>query len=172
MSRVFLSLGSNKGDRLSALGSALGKLEALVGRMISVSSVYETEPWGFISDQQFLNMAVEIESILSPEQLLEVLLSIEKEMGRVRLQGGYASRLIDLDILLYDDQVIEREFIQLPHPRLHVRKFVLIPLAEIAPGHFHPVLRKTISELMQECDDQTKVTCFINRSHPEFKFKY
>ncbi len=161
MSEVFLSLGSNEGDRLLALRTALGKLEVQAGRIITSSSVYETEPWGFKADQQFLNIVVKMGTHLNPEQLLKVMLSIENEMGRVRVPGGYASRLIDLDILLYEDLVIEGDFIQVPHPRLHLRKFVLMPLAEIASGIIHPILGKTMSELMMECKDQTRVTRFL-----------
>jgi 2-amino-4-hydroxy-6-hydroxymethyldihydropteridine diphosphokinase len=146
-SRVYLSLGSNVGDCASQLLSALARLET-TGRVVAVSSFYETEPVEFTPQPWFLNCAVELESSQTPEQLMDSILLIEQEMGRRRLQKK-GPRTIDIDILLFDDAVVNSSELTIPHPALHQRRFVLKPLAEIAPDVLHPVLKKAVRELLE-----------------------
>jgi 2-amino-4-hydroxy-6-hydroxymethyldihydropteridine diphosphokinase len=153
MNIVFLGIGTNLGNRERNLEKAVAMIENLPGRILQSSSSYETEPWGFQSEEKFLNMVVKIETILTPFTLLEKIHILESSLGRVRGTERYISRLIDIDILLYDDLIIDDEHLKIPHPLLHERKFVLIPLCEIEPGIIHPVLRKTIGELLQICSD-------------------
>lgn len=142
---VFLSLGSNLGDRAANLNAAIGRLSTL-GEVSALSSFYETEPVDFTAQPWFLNCAVALQTELMPRQLLGHLLAIEQEMGRRRthLKGP---RLIDLDILLFGNAIVELPDLVIPHPELHERRFVLEPLAEIAPEVRHPVFKKTMRQL-------------------------
>ena len=142
---VYLSLGSNVGDRDAQLRDALDRL-SVIGHVVAVSSVYETEPVEFTEQPWFLNCAVAIETDKTPQQLMTAILSIEEEMGRRRVQKK-GPRSIDIDILLFGDTIMESTELTIPHPALHQRRFVLEPLAEIAPEVSHPVLKKTIREL-------------------------
>ncbi len=144
-SLVYLSLGSNVGDREAQLQSAVARL-AEIGRVMAVSSFYETEPVEFTHQPWFLNCAVALETGQTPQQLMASILRIEQEMGRRRAQKK-GPRTIDIDILLFDDTVLDSSEVTIPHPALHERRFVLEPLAEIAPELLHPVLRKTIAAL-------------------------
>jgi len=146
MATVFLSLGSNLGDRQAQLREAIRRLEPL-GRVISVSSFYETEPVEVTDQPWFLNCAVALETNDAPQQLMAEILDIEKQMGRKRVQNK-GPRSIDLDILLFEDRVIESPGLNIPHPAMQERRFVLEPLAEIAPAAWHPVLRKNVRELL------------------------
>jgi len=148
MTRTYLSLGSNLGDRAGRLREAIGKLSAL-GKVTNCSSFYETEPVEFTNQPEFLNCVVEFETLLRPEALLEGILRIEREMGRDRAtQPAKGPRIIDIDILLAGDAVVNSEELVLPHPAMHLRRFVLEPLAEIAPDVGHPLLRQTILILL------------------------
>ncbi len=144
-SLVYLSLGSNVGERESLLQSAVGRL-ATTGRVAAVSSFYETEPVEFTEQPWFLNCAVALETNQTPQELMTSILRIEQEMGRRRAENK-GPRAIDIDILFFDDAVMDSPTVTIPHPALHQRRFVLEPLAEIAPELRHPVLHKTIREL-------------------------
>jgi 2-amino-4-hydroxy-6-hydroxymethyldihydropteridine diphosphokinase len=160
MKVVFLGLGTNLGNRESNLKGAVAKVEEHIGPVLKCSSVYETEPWGFQAEDQFLNMVLKVNTELSPSGLLGRILMIEALLGRVRSEKQYSSRVIDIDILLYYDQLIDEESLKIPHPKLHERKFVLVPLNEIAPETVHPVLKKTITSLLKDCKDKGKVRKF------------
>jgi 2-amino-4-hydroxy-6-hydroxymethyldihydropteridine diphosphokinase len=142
---VYLSLGSNVGDREAQLRDAQARLGA-TGRLVAVSSFYETEPLEFTEQPWFLNCAVAIETSKTPQQLMSEILRIEQEMGRRRVQIK-GPRLIDIDILLFDSDIMDLKELTIPHPAMHRRRFVLEPLAEIAPEALHPGFNKTIREL-------------------------
>jgi 2-amino-4-hydroxy-6-hydroxymethyldihydropteridine diphosphokinase len=154
---AFLGLGSNLGDREAFLNEAIALIGLKAGKVVSSSSIYETEPWGFQSKDKFLNMVVEIETDLDPDSLLLKLLEIESGMGRERKNTGYSSRNIDIDILIYDNLCINKPDLHIPHPMLHRRRFVLVPLCDIAPGVIHPVLKKSIADLLTDCTDTSMI---------------
>ena len=158
MARVCLSLGSNLGPRETYLRKALQALDKELGSLVKCSSFYETLPWGFSSDSLFLNAAACFDTLLSPEEVLAVTQQIEKSLGRKEKsrQGQYADRCIDIDILLYDDKVIETPDMILPHPHMAERMFVLEPLAEIMPHLLHPLLKKTILQLKEELAERSE----------------
>jgi len=146
--RVFIALGSNIGNRSEFLDLALTSLGPDF-RIISISSIYETDPWGYENQGKFLNQVVEAETNLPPADILIKLKSIESDLGR-EPTIRYGPRVIDLDLLFYDDLILCTETLQIPHPRIPLRAFVLIPLQEIAPDFKHPELQKTIRELANE----------------------
>ena len=155
MTTAYLGLGSNLGDRevnLRRALSILGQQESF----IALSSVYETEPWGHTSQPPFLNMVCALETCLSPQELLELAHGVESELGRVPT-FRYGPRTIDVDILLYGNEVVNTPSLQIPHPGISQRAFVLVPLAEIAPGLVHPSLGKSIGELLAEVPGRENV---------------
>jgi 2-amino-4-hydroxy-6-hydroxymethyldihydropteridine diphosphokinase len=149
MVTVYIGLGTNMGNKRSNLRSAAAVLSERVGEILSLSTIYETEPWGFQSENVFLNAALVQLTRLTPLELLDATRMIEIEMGRIRKSShaSYHDRIIDIDILMYGDLVLETNRLVLPHPLMHTRKFVMEPLAEIAPAVIHPVFRKSMEEL-------------------------
>jgi len=154
---LYLLLGSNLGDKKKNLDDALEMINKRIGLVSKVSSLYETEPWGFTSEDYFFNMAVRVETNFSPEEVLQQITNIELACGRNRQAMGYESRTLDIDILFFDDIVLTTKALTIPHPRLPDRKFALVPLNEIAKDLIHPVSGNTISELMLTCPDGKKV---------------
>lgn len=153
---IYLLLGSNLGKRKYQIDKAKALIQSLIGDIISESSIYETQPWGNLDQKSFLNQAVGIKSQLTPEQMLEKIHDIEKEMGRSRKEKN-EPRIIDIDILLWEKTMIQNVNLEIPHPRLHLRNFALVPLMEIAGSQMHPKFHKSIEALYEECDDQLEV---------------
>jgi 2-amino-4-hydroxy-6-hydroxymethyldihydropteridine diphosphokinase len=156
---VFLLLGSNLGDRLQILKSAEILVEERIGKIRSASSVYETAPWGVLDQPAFLNQILIVTTGLMPEKVLRIVLEIEHELGRIRYER-WGARVIDIDMLYYQDIVMDTARLTLPHPRLQERRFTLVPLNEIAPDFIHPLLLKTTSQLLAECSDPGAVIIF------------
>ena len=146
-SHIYIGLGTNMGERELNLQNAIEHIEKKVGKVLAQSSIYETPAWGLTDQPDFLNQVIEIETSQTPPQILENILQIEIEMGRIR-EKKWGPRLIDLDILFYNNLIFNTENLQIPHPYIHQRAFVLEPLNEIAPNFVHPVFEKTISELV------------------------
>ncbi len=160
MATAYLSLGSNLGDRLQFLEEAIKKTGGSEKVSVEkVSPIYETQPVRYEDQGWFLNLVVKIQTSLEPVPLLQFLLSIEDQMGRKR-EGKWGPRNIDVDILLYDNQILDTDRLTIPHPRMHERRFVLIPLAQIAPGLLHPLLKKNVEELLQSCEDKSVVRLY------------
>ena len=154
---TYLSLGSNLGNRAYYLQKAIFMLGERAGSVRSISPVYQTPAWGF-EGGDFLNACIRMETSLEPEALLEQLLRIERELGRERSQGkGYRSRTLDLDLLYYGTELIQSPALTVPHPHLHLRRFVLKPLADIAPQFYHPTLEMDHRNLLQQCRDTTSI---------------
>lgn len=151
-----VGLGSNIGDRPGALQRSVDRL-ARIGHIHSLSSVYETAPVGYVDQPAFLNAALSLETALAPDALVDALLAIERDLGRIRtVRNG--PRVIDLDLLLVGDTVVDMPHATVPHPRLHERSFVLVPLAEIAAGAIHPVLHRSIGTLLDDLGPQDGVS--------------
>ena len=152
MSKVFFSIGSNKGNRSELINEAIAKIDISIGKVELKSSIYETKSWGFKSSN-FYNTCLLVESSLSVEQILNRILKIEKDMGRFISGDQYSDRYIDIDILFVEDIIVNSKNLIIPHPRLHLRKFVLTPMLDLAPDFIHPILNKSIRQLEIECDD-------------------
>jgi 2-amino-4-hydroxy-6-hydroxymethyldihydropteridine diphosphokinase len=161
MNVTYLCLGGNIGDREKALSHAILKINEQVGNIVAKSTIYETEAWGVENQQAYLNQCLKVETNLKSYELIDALLVIEKELGRERIiNHTYEPRTIDIDILFYNNDIINESKLLVPHPRLHLRKFVLIPLEEIASNYLHPLLNKTIFNLLSECEDTSDVKQF------------
>jgi 2-amino-4-hydroxy-6-hydroxymethyldihydropteridine diphosphokinase len=160
MNGIYLSLGSNLGARAGNIARALAELPEHGVRVVGRSSLYETEPVEFLAQGWFLNCVVEVETDLAPVELMRALLDIERAMGRERV-APKGPRIIDVDILLYGSRVVREADLEIPHPRMAERRFVLVPFAEIAPGGVHPVLKKTVAELLAETADRSELRLFL-----------
>lgn len=156
--KAVIITGSNTGDRLNYLNSARTKIKSVAGKIINSSSIYESEAWGYEDTKNYYNQVIVIETQHSAKDLLNLLLSIERGLHRIRTKNQrYSARTIDLDILFFEDEIINSEDLIVPHPRLHLRKFTLTALAEIMPDYVHPVLNKKISYLLDDCLDEGMV---------------
>ncbi|WP_461114851.1 2-amino-4-hydroxy-6-hydroxymethyldihydropteridine diphosphokinase [Spirosoma jeollabukense] len=164
---VFLLLGANLGDRVQTLRRAVELITERVGAVVRQSGLYETAPWGVADQPSYLNQVVAVETTLEPYVLLGQTQIIEQELGRVRLEK-WGARVIDIDILYYDQLVLQTPTLTIPHPYLHQRRFTLVPLAEIAPDFVHPVLLKTTIKLLAECEDEGNVKIFNFKSISPF----
>lgn len=157
MANIYIGLGTNLGDKEQNLRDAVHRIEEQIGKVLSLSAFYVTAPWGFASENSFLNAAACVETQLSPLEVLLETQTIERELGRTKksVNGAYSDRLIDIDLLLYDDLVLsvtsaDGAELNLPHPLMAKRDFVMRPLAEIAPALRHPVLKRTMKEILDE----------------------
>ena len=157
MQTAILLLGSNLGDRAENLGNAISKLESKIGRIIRVSSVYESEPWGMRSDSNFYNQCVSLSTSLNPSDLLKRIHTIEQEMGRIEVTQKYMDRIIDVDILFYGDREISLGDLTVPHPRIRKRRFALIPLLEIYPDFVFPATSEKLHDILDSCKDKLSV---------------
>jgi 2-amino-4-hydroxy-6-hydroxymethyldihydropteridine diphosphokinase len=159
MKKTYLCIGTNIGNRKENLAKAIGYISASVGQLIDLSGVYESEPWGFEADEKFLNLVLEVQTSHKPETLLKQCQAIEERMGRKsKVMPGYESRVIDIDILFYNDLVMTDPELTIPHPHIANRRFVLLPLCEIAPDLVHPSLGLTVKEMLIQCPDKLGVT--------------
>ena len=165
MAIVYLSLGSNYGDRIGYVQQATSLLNAAECiSLIRTSAFYETEPWGMDSENWFVNAVVEIKTTLSPQELLAECQRVEQQLGRIRTDGkGYSDRTIDIDILFYNKEIINEEKLIIPHKFVHLRAFTLVPLLELIPNFEHPVLHKTIAELHNDLENPEMVFLYGTR---------
>lgn len=149
---LYISIGSNLGDRESNLRTAVSRIAARIGPVVAESDIVETEPWGFETGNRFLNQVIAIDTALSPEDVLDITQQIERELGRSTKSsnGNYSDRPIDIDLLLYDDLIINTDRLTIPHPLMDRRRFVLEPLAQIAPSIAHPLLNEKILDLLNK----------------------
>lgn len=170
MPNLYLLIGGNQGDRQQMLTAATDSIRERIGSVVACSQIYETAPWGTFDSretQPFLNMALKVETPLGAQECLKACLDIERQLGRQRPKTGnpsegarvYSSRPIDIDLIFYDNEVMNLPDLTIPHPRMHERRFVLQPLNDIAPTYVHPVLKKCISQLLLECEDYC--TCYV-----------
>ena len=152
-----LLLGGNVGDTAEMLQEACRQIELQIGPIKKSSALYGSKAWGFETEQDFINLAVVAKTPLPPHRVLELALEIENQLGRKRSGNGYSSRTMDIDIIFYGDSVINEPDLVVPHPRMHLRNFVIVPLCEILPDFVHPVFGKTIRQLLDESPDDGKV---------------
>ena len=162
MNKAFLLTGGNIGHPFITLEKAMQAIGRQCGPIIKHSSIYKTAAWGNEEQPDFLNQVLQVDTEMEPEQLLGTLLDIEQQLGRTR-NKKYDPRTIDIDILFYNNLILKTEKLEIPHPRLHLRRFVLVPLNEVASGLVHPVFNKTISQLLDECPDVLNVKKFSGK---------
>jgi 2-amino-4-hydroxy-6-hydroxymethyldihydropteridine diphosphokinase len=161
MNKAYLSLGSNRGDRQSNLSKAIELLNNKAGKVVSKSLLYETQPWKMDDETMFINQVILLETALDANTLMDLLLEIETSMGRVRTAAKYEPRIIDIDILFFNNDLISSEKLTVPHPFIQERRFVLVPMAEIAPEYVHPVLNTKIYQLLTVCKDNSRVVQLV-----------
>lgn len=170
---IYISIGSNKGDKFKNLQGAIDAIHQKIGHVLSISKVYKTPAMGF-DGEDFFNACLIVETELKPKAVMQLLLNIEKDLGRKRgSTKGYESRTIDLDIIFCDDKIINTELLAIPHPEMHKRKFVLKPLADIAPQIVHPIKKKDITELLDTCKDKSEIeslNIWLKNSSKSFDF--
>ncbi|WP_242928575.1 2-amino-4-hydroxy-6-hydroxymethyldihydropteridine diphosphokinase [Pontibacter vulgaris] len=159
MPELYLLLGGNLGNRTAYLQQARESIAADVGTISRSSGLYETAAWGKTDQPAFLNQVLEVKTELTPEQVLQRINAIEHELGRIR-QEHWGARVIDIDILFYDSLVLQTQRLTIPHPQLHLRRFTLMPIAELAPELVHPVLGQSISQLLKSCADKLEVQIY------------
>lgn len=159
---VFILIGSNLGERELLVNQACRMMGESCGELVAKSRLYESEPWGFKAEHWFLNQVVEVKTTMQPDELMKTLLLIERELGRDRSvpHDGYVSRPMDLDILYYGEEIVDTEMVKAPHPRLHERRFTLLPLCDVAPDFVHPLLKMTNKQLLELCRDNGKVNIY------------
>ncbi len=150
---IYLSLGTNLGNKQINLNLAIELISKRCGALIGKSGVYISSAWGYESENEFYNQCLKIETQLTPDQLIDTLISIEEDLGRTRGSSGYADRMIDIDVLFYDDFVLQTARLVIPHPRMLERLFVLAPMAELAPDFIHPLRELSMKVLLKECTD-------------------
>lgn len=156
MNKVYLLIGGNMGDRMANLAKAIQLIEKEIGKLVEMSSIYETAAWGFSTQPDFLNQALMLQTQLDATTTMQKLLDIESSMGRIR-SISMGPRIIDLDIIYFNNEIISSQLITIPHPKLASRRFVLMPLVEIAPDYIHPVLNRSNKALLHTCSDQLAV---------------
>lgn len=156
MNLAYILTGGNLGNREENLQQARTAIEQQCGPVTKASALYETEAWGLKDQGPFLNQALELRTPMGAKELLDTLLDIERSLGRVR-DVKYGPRIIDIDIIFFNQEVIEQPGLSVPHPQLHLRRFALEALVEIAPGYIHPVFQKPVSQLLAECTDTLAV---------------
>ena len=159
MGVCYIILGTNLGDRLLNLSKAKTLLKQSIGNIICQSFVYESEPWGYVDSLSYNNQVLQIQTKLSAVEVLQLCLSIETKMGRIRTKEGYESRIIDIDLLFYGQEIVQTKDLILPHPEIQNRRFVLVPMCEIESGFVHPVLKQSMETLLKECTD----SCWVKR---------
>ncbi len=159
MNEAYLCLGGNLGNCFITFKEACRHIEQKAGKIKLYSSIYQSQAWGMNDAPDFYNQVIKLETKLKPQELILVLLDIEKQMGRERLEQNntYQNRIIDIDVLFYNNEIIEKQTLQIPHPRLHLRRFVLEPLNEIASNYIHPLLKKSITQLLAICADNGQI---------------
>ena len=160
MNQAFILLGTNLGDKIANLQQAILSISANLISIVSYSDIYETAAWGNTNQDNFFNQVIEVKTELSANDLLQTLLQIEIQMGRVRNQK-WEARIIDLDILYFNHEIIDTENLKVPHPYLHVRRFTLAPLVQIAPQFLHPVFNKTNTALLENCSDNSEIKLVV-----------
>jgi 2-amino-4-hydroxy-6-hydroxymethyldihydropteridine diphosphokinase len=162
MSKVYLLLGGNLGDRFQNISDAIIAINKRIGKVILQSAIYETKAWGLSEQPDFLNLAIVVETDLPPLSILDISQEIESELGRTRqINQKWGSRTMDIDLLFYDQEIIQTERLIIPHPLISLRKFVLRPLEEIVPNFVHPLLNQTIFDLNAQCKDNLVVKVWI-----------
>jgi len=166
---AYILLGGNQGNREKLLGQAIQLIKTNLGQIIKCSGLYESDAWGYKSESKFLNQVIQITTVFPPNQLLSELKKIESQLGRTRTEEkGYEDRSLDLDILFYNELIINKRELIIPHPRMHLRRFTLKPLAEIAGSVIHPYFKVSVENLLNNCNDQVEVYDYFPPVNQEY----